>query len=47
MFLTVFNLRLVLVESSRQIVAQVVHYSGRVVVEASTSEWCIRKHLYR
>lgn len=46
-FQTKFNLRLVLVESSRQVVAQVVHHSGKVVVEASTLEWCIRKHLYR
>ncbi|XP_059479720.1 large ribosomal subunit protein uL18m [Neocloeon triangulifer] len=38
--------KLVLKQSQRHITAQVVHFTGKVVVEASTEEWCIKKHLY-
>ncbi|XP_065337880.1 large ribosomal subunit protein uL18m [Cloeon dipterum] len=38
--------KLVLTSSSRFISAKVVHFTGKVVVEASTNEWCIKKHLY-
>lgn len=39
--------RLELTESSRYITARVVHWKEGPVLEASTSEWAIKKQLYR
>lgn len=39
--------RLQLTETARYLTARVVHWKEGTVLEASTSEWAIKKHLYR
>lgn len=39
--------RLVLNKTQQGIVAQIVHFQNGVIVQASTGEWAIKKHLYR
>lgn len=41
-----FWYKLILESSSRHVSGQVVHYTGRTVVSASTKEWAIKRHLY-
>jgi large subunit ribosomal protein L18 len=46
-FLVLIFHRLTLTETGRHLTAQVMHYSGKVVVEATTKDWAIRKQLYK
>uniref|UniRef100_A0A6M2DS71 Large ribosomal subunit protein uL18m n=1 Tax=Xenopsylla cheopis TaxID=163159 RepID=A0A6M2DS71_XENCH len=39
--------KLQLTETARYLTARVVHWKEGTVLEASTSEWAIKKHLYR
>lgn len=39
--------KLVISRTGRHISAKVIHNSGPAVISASTTEWCIRKYLYR
>ncbi|KAF4523948.1 hypothetical protein B566_EDAN013703 [Ephemera danica] len=39
--------KLVLSHTGRHLTAQAVHYTGKVVVEATTKDWAIRKQLYK
>lgn len=39
--------RLVLDKRSRELVAQVEHHSGRIVLQGSSSEWSLAKQLYK
>jgi len=41
-----FWYKLMLDCSNRHVCGQVVHYTGKTVVSASTQEWAIKKHLY-
>ncbi|KAJ2940293.1 hypothetical protein O0L34_g11867 [Tuta absoluta] len=38
--------KLVLTPSSRTVTAEIVHYVNGPVIEAKTTEWCLRKQLY-
>ncbi|KAG8239669.1 hypothetical protein J437_LFUL013892 [Ladona fulva] len=39
--------KLEITRTGRHLSAAIVHYTGPVVISASTTEWCIRKYLYR
>lgn len=39
--------RLELTVNSQHIAAEVIHFRNGTVLQASTNEWSIRKHLYR
>lgn len=41
------NSRLNLVSSGKFVTAQLEHFQNDVVIEASTSEWAIKQHLYK
>lgn len=41
-----FWYKLILESTSRHVSGQVVHYTGRTVVSASTKEWAIKRQLY-
>ncbi|CAL4159972.1 unnamed protein product, partial [Meganyctiphanes norvegica] len=38
--------RLILESTSRHVSGQVVHYTGKTIISASTKEWAIKRHLY-
>lgn len=39
--------RLVMSKGNKSVTAQVVHFEAGVVLQACTSEWALKKHLYR
>lgn len=45
-YITNFS-RLVLNISGRHVTASINHFENGEVLRASTSEWCVKKHLYR
>lgn len=44
--LIVLFIRLQISSSAKYVTAQLIHFENGPVVEASTSEWCIKKQLY-
>lgn len=38
---------MVINKSTRGLTAKVQHYTGRTILESSTDEWSLAKHLYR
>jgi large subunit ribosomal protein L18 len=41
------SFRLEVIPSDKFVKAQLVHFENGTVVQASTQEWCIKKHLYK
>lgn len=46
-FFFYYHFRLVIDKNTKCLIARVQHYTGKVVLESSTDEWCIAQHLYK